>query len=211
MKRLRLKKQRKVRFWLKNLQNSYVTEFPIEATTMPSISQHLQQILVDPKDFDYLDGLTFTEPLPMSDEYYENTKTIDLLLGVPYETLIREPPFLILGPLGSPNAHITKLGNCLSVNNKVSDEKWTYLCKNCELDTPYLTEWLSLDNLGIEDPSLNNKLTFNEYLADQIMNQKTTYNEKTNQYTTVLPWVDEPIKTTNVIRASATAARIIKK
>ena len=80
------KKQWKVRFWLKNLHNSYVTEFPIEATTMPSISQHLQQILVDPKDFDYLDGLTFTEPLPMSDEYYENTKTIDLLLGVPYET-----------------------------------------------------------------------------------------------------------------------------
>ena len=205
------KKQRKVRFWLKNLHNSYVTEFPIEATTMPSISQHLQQILVDPKDFDYLEGLTFTEPLPMSDEYYEKTKTIDLLLGVPYETLIREPPFLILGPLGSPNAHITKLGNCLSVNNNVSEEKWTYLCKNCELDTPYLTEWLRLDNLGIEDPSLNNKLTFNEYLADQIMNQKTTYNKETNQYTTVLPWIDEPIRTTNVTRASATAARIIKK
>ena len=127
------KKQRKVNFRLGSIQNSYVSDFIIEAATIPIISQGFERILVDPSEYDYLHGLEWTEPLPMSEDYYEANKSVDLLLGVPYETLIREPPYLILGPLGDPNAFLTKLGNCLSVNSGVQNKQFTYFCKNCEV------------------------------------------------------------------------------
>ena len=68
------KKQRKVSFRLGGIRNSYVSDFLIEAATIPTISQQFERILVDPSEYEYLSGLDFTEPLPMTDEHYEATK-----------------------------------------------------------------------------------------------------------------------------------------
>ena len=90
-------------------------------------------------------------------------------------------------------------------------ESYTYSCKNCESEIPNLTDFLRLDNLGIEDPSLNNHLTYDELKIDQILDKNTVYLEETRQYRTVLPWKDEPLKITNKHQALAAADRFAKK
>ena len=208
------KNQRKVRFRLSSIDDAYTTDFLVEAATVPTVSAQFERIVADPAEFEYLRHLTWTEPLPMSQNYYGCESSIDLLLGLPFQTLIRKPPYFILGPLGSPSAIITELGNCLSVDNLQENNiqrNTTYFCRNCEQDVPFLLDWLRLDSIGIEDPSLNNHLTYNELKADQILDQNTIYLESTNQYQTCLPWIGEPIEVTNTNRALAAASRFAKK
>ena len=207
------KRQKKVQFRLASILSTYVTPFVVEACTMPTISQQFDRIDVDPADYEHLKDIEFTEPIPMSEKYYENNKNIDILLGLPYQSLIQTAPFQIEGQLGEPIAHFTKLGNCVSVNNSLQKrtENLTYLCRQCENDIPYLKDWLRLDSIGIEDPTLNNHLTYNELLMDQILDQNTVYIKESKQYKTSLPWVDEPIPITNTSRAAAAASRIAKK
>ena len=149
----------------------------------------------------------------MTSNYFQENSEIDLLLGLPFQTLIREPPYYSLGCLGEPHAVLTKLGNCISVNNstKKPNKNVTFLCKNCEKDIPNLSEFLRLDNLGIEDPSLNNHLSMNELKADQMIDQGINYIESSKQYCTVLPWIGDPIKITNMARAKGNASRIATK
>ena len=212
-KSVTFKRQRKVKFQLANPKSMYVTEFSVEAVTMPTISQKFEKIDINPQNYDHLRSLEFGHELPMSSSYFQDNSEIDLLLGLPFQTLIREPPYYALGCLGEPHAVLTKLGNCISVNNstKKQPKSVTFLCKNCEKDIPNLSEFLLLDNLGIEDPSLNNHLSMNELKADQMIDQGTTYIESSKQYCTVLPWIDEPIKITNMTRAKGAASRIATK
>jgi hypothetical protein len=111
------KNQRKVRFRLAILDESYTTDFFVEAATVPTVSAQFERIVTDPAEFEYLRHLSWTEPLPMLQQYYGSESSIDFLLGLPFQTLIRKPPYFVLGPLGSPSAVITELGNCISVDN----------------------------------------------------------------------------------------------
>ena len=66
------KKQKKVRFRLASLDNKYITDFICEASTAPNpISNSFERIAINPKDYDYLSEIKFTEPLPMSEPYFE--------------------------------------------------------------------------------------------------------------------------------------------
>ena len=100
------KKQKKMRFRLASLGNKYVTDFICEASTAPNILNSFERIAIDPKDFDYLSEIQFTEPLRMSEESFEANQGVDLLLGLPFQFHIREPPYFILGPLGSPHTDL---------------------------------------------------------------------------------------------------------
>ena len=211
--RVVFKKQKRVKFRLANLDGSYITDFVVEASTAPKISSSFEKININPKDFEYLSDLEFTEELPMTQQYFEDNNEIQLMLGLPFQFYIRKYPYYIFGPLGQPAAVLTYLGNCVSFNraNEESNKNYSYLCRNCEKDIPFLEDWLRLDSLGIEDPTLNNHLTYDELRCDEILDRNTVYLEKSNQYITVLPWKNEPIKYNNRDRALAAASRFAKK
>ena len=205
------KKQKKVSFRLANTAGTYLTDFVVEAATAPKISTSFERITVDPKDYTYLCDIEFTEPLPMSTDYFEQNKNIDLLLGLPYEIYVMKFPYYIVGPLGQPSAVLTHLGNCISFSDSEykAEKNYTYLCNLCENDIPYLENFFKFENLGIE--SSNPDLTYDEWKMDEILDKKTVYFEETNHYRTVLPWKDDPIKHTNRKRAWAAGTRFALK
>ena len=125
----------------------------------------------------------------MTQQYFEDNNEIQLMLGLPFQFYIRKYPYYIFGPLGQPAAVLTYLGNCVSFNraNEESNKNYSYLCRNCEKDIPFLEDWLRLDSLGIEDPTLNNHLTYDEFRCDEILDRNTVYLEESHQYITVLP------------------------
>ena len=91
--RVVFKKQKRVKFHLANLDGSYITDFVVEASTAPKISSSFEKINIDPKDFEYLSDLEFSEQLPMTQEYFGENNDIQLLLGLPFQFYIRKFPY----------------------------------------------------------------------------------------------------------------------
>ena len=117
---LRYKGQKQVRFKLQSICGTFQTDYYIEASTINKVSAGFDRITVDPKKFAHLKNITdFTEPYPMSPRCYKKTNTIQLLLGQPYETMIRKWPFYLRGEkVSDPKAICTHLGTCLSADSR---------------------------------------------------------------------------------------------
>ena len=187
----------------------------IQAVTLPKVSAGSQKINIDPAEFDYLSDIKdFTEILPQSERSFKKHGEVQLLLGLPWETLYGCKSTTV-SPHGPPmpNAIHTGFGSCLSVSNY----HHTYNHQNQLLD-PDLTTFMRLDIIGISDfPDQNQDRTFDELLAEEIIRKSTTYDEEKREYSSVLPWKrdekDLPIKIqeTNKGVALATAFQWLKK
>ena len=205
------KRQKKVTFKLCSLDGKYKTHFPIEACTTPSIAQYCPRITIDPKNYEHLRKVQFTEHLPMSEEYYNMNKVITVLLGEPYVTQLLKYPFHeISNALDDPKVVYTYLGASISADVSENPSN-TYLCEDCTESAPDIESFMRLDNLGIEDPATQSELTLNEFRAEVILDKWTTYDKKSKSYTTVLPWKDDPPEETNKAKALATALMQVKK
>ena len=65
-KTLSYKNQKVVNFYLASLDEKFISNFPIEAVTMPEVTLDVNHIDIDPKKFHHLKNITFSEKLPMT-------------------------------------------------------------------------------------------------------------------------------------------------
>ena len=202
-----------VNFSLASLDETFVTEFNIEAITMPKVTWDIGKITVDPKKFKHLKDIKFTEKLPMNN--HTSTK-VELLIGEPLTTHLFKK--LILGDsIDQPAAALYKIGTCLSgqANPREKQDQLPNICSTFEVqeEDPLedIKSWFSLENVGIEDPSSTSQLTVEEQKAEELMEKYTYYDQENKYYQTRLLWIKDPISYTNVKRASATATRIVKR
>lgn len=209
------KNNKKVWFYLHDINNNYRTKDLIEGITLPKVSANADRISIDPKQFDHLKDITdFTEKLPQTEKQFKKHGEVDLLLGLPYYMDVAcegstPSPF---GP-PEPMALHTKLGSCVTMATNFEHSYHHQTMMN-----PDITLLMRLDVLGITDlPDENNDLTYEENQAKVIIREGTTYDSVKKEYTTVLPWkVDEKgkpakIKETNKDKAYATGHQWKKK
>ena len=79
------KNNKKVWFYLHDINNNYRTKDLIEGITLPKVSANADRISIDPKQFDHLKDITdFTEQLPQTEKQFKKHGEVDLLLGLPY-------------------------------------------------------------------------------------------------------------------------------
>ena len=212
-----------VNFKLASLDEKFITEFNIEAITMPKVACDIRRINIDPQDYSHLKHIKFTEDLPMNND--TSTK-IELLIGEPIATYLFQQ--LISPPnagksINEPSAAIYKIGACLTgaANPKDMsmgcDEEFNCIPHSCvaeiceEDPSDYIKTWFTLENVGIEDPSISNQLTAEEQRAEEMMQECTYYDDINKCYHTRLLWVDDPIPYTNIRRATAAATRVVKR
>ena len=212
---LSLPNQTVVEFKLSSLDNSYVTDFKVEAITMPEVTCNLDPIGIDPNRYEHLKDVQFTEKLPMTPKI---PRRVDLLVGEPYVSQLFEK--IICGrSLDEPKAAIFQIGACLTgTAPPKGDERMTILANlNTHQETPdqettlYIQKCYNLENIGIEDPLETNQLTAEEQQAEDFMKANTYYDEDQKCWYTKLLWADSPIHYTNEKRAASTATRVIKK
>ena len=203
-----------VRLKLRDVFGTLETD-EIQAVTLPRVSAGSQKINIDPSKFEYLSDIKdFTETLPQTERNFRKHSEIQMLLGLPWETMYGCKSTTV-SPHGPPmpNAIHTSFGTCLSVSNY----HHTYNHQN-QLQDPDLTMFMRLDVIGIHDfPDQNGNRTFDELLAEEIIKESTTYDQDKREYTSALPWKrDEQnmpirIQETNKGVALATAYQWLKK
>ena len=212
---LTLPNQRAIEFKLSSLDDSYVTNFNVEAITMPEVTHDISPINIDPLKHEHLKDVQFTEPLPMSPE---TSKQVHLLVGEPYTSQLLKK--IISGrSLDEPKAAIFQLGACLTGTAPPKGEErisiYSNLAIHKEIPQPdpilYIQKFFELENIGIENPLETSQLTAEEQKAEDLMEANTHYDEVLKCWHTKLLWADSPIQYTNERRASSTATRVIKK
>ena len=121
-----------VHFHLASIDNKYVTNFLIEAITMPTPSSDINPIKINPKEYKHLNSIVFSEDLPMS----SNQLSIDLLIGSPITTkLFKE---IIVGSQNDlPAAAIYEIGACLTGPSAGNTEKKQSLFSSVEIMIKY--------------------------------------------------------------------------
>ena len=214
-----------VHFKLASLDEKYVTNYNIEAITMPKPTCDIGKININPKSFQHLKNITFSEPLPMTNQ---TSTQVHLLIGAPFTTHLFKK--LIVGEIDEPAATIYKIGSCLSGTANPTEVAHTKalpklkppmgdmvnICNTtAEIDEEDSIEeikhFFNLENVGIEDPSTSSQLTAQEQQAEELMEKNTYYDAINKCYYTRLLWIDNPIPYTNVKIASSAATRIVKK
>ena len=194
-------------FKLASLDNTFVTDFIVEAITIPTPTLDIAPILIDPQKFPHLENLNFSEKLPM-----QNSKLqIDILIGQPIVAhMLKE---IKLGSsIEQPAASIYHIGTCLT-GSSLSKTVTNSLFQSVEIhpETPIdIQKFFNLENLGIECPT-DSELTADQQKAEDLMKKITYYDKNNKCWHTQLLWSDEPIMYTNVRRASSTASRVIKR
>ena len=199
-----------VKFKIASLDESFVTDFNVEAITMPKVTCDIAKIDIDPQDYCHLKNIKFSEQLPMDEA---STTEVELLIGEPNTTYLFKD--LIVGEFGQPAAAIYQIGNCLTgtANPKNGENQLSMFATATYEEDPIeeIKAWFTLENLGIEDPSTANQLTAEEQRAEELMQQHTYYDEVKKCYFTRLLWTDEPIEFTNIRRATAAATRVVRR
>ena len=199
-----------VYFQLASIDNTYVSNFQVEAITMPIPTSDISPIKINPKLYKHLEKINFSEELPMS----SNKLSIELLIGSPITTkLFKE---LIVGSsLNQPAANIYEIGACLTGSSTENVEKKTSLFSSVEIreeETQVdIKKWFSLENLGIEHPPESDELTAEEKRAETMMENCTYYDKENKFWVTRLLWKNKPIEYNNIKRAAVTASRVIKR
>ena len=170
-----------VNFKLASMDLEFISEFNVEAITIPKVTCDIGKITVDPKRFNHLKDIKFTEKLPMNNS--TSTK-VELLIGQPVATYLFKE--LIVGDsFDQPAASIYKIGACLSGNAKPREKQdqlekiHSLVCSTKaeeeEDSHEYIKAWFNLENVGIEDPSITSQLTAEEQKAQELMEKNTYY------------------------------------
>ena len=200
-----------VHFKLASLDEKYVTDFQMEAITMPKVTVDVNPIMVNPQDYNHLKKISnFTEKLPFN---HQTHRGVELLIGEPVISHLFMK--VITGnSIKEPSATIYKIGACLSGSTGSRGSGRTNAFSTIEImedSHDYIKHWFTMENIGIEDPSTSSQLTSEEQLAESLMEKCTYYDAIKKCWHTRLLWIDKPIPYTNTNRASATASRIIKR
>ena len=66
-----------VKFQLASLNEEFITEYDVEAITAPKPTSDIGKITIDPKKFNHLKDIKFTEELPMTSK---TSTTVELLI-----------------------------------------------------------------------------------------------------------------------------------
>ena len=185
-------------FKLASLKGDYVSDFQIEVVTMPKVTLDVNSIQVNPKDYKHLENIDdFTEELPFN----KNTPTrVELLIGEPIASHIFER--MVIGKtIDEPSAAIFKIGACLTGSAGSRDNKPKGIFSTMEVieedSSNYIKNWFTLENIGIEDPTLSSQLTADEQSAEDLMEKHTYYDPVNKCWHTRLLWADTPIQYTN--------------
>ena len=204
-KTLSYKNQKVVNFYLASLDEKFISNFPIEAVTMPEVTLDVNHIDIDPKKFHHLKNITFSEKLPMTKS---TNKKVDILIGEPNVSQLFKN-FVKSDAINIPSAAVYDIGTCLTGCTSVKQEQPViYITTQQDTD---IKEFFTLENIGIEDPTISSNLTAEEQQAEEKMKKYTFYDSKNLCWHTRLLWADKKIQHTNVKRASATATRVIKR
>ena len=200
-----------VHFQLASLDEKYVTDFQMEAITMPKVTVDVNPIDVNPQDYHHLKKISnFTEKLPL---IHQTHRAVDLLIGEPVISHLFMK--IITGKsIEEPSTTIYKIGACLSGSTGSKGNRKPNAFSTIEImeEPPVdVKHWFSMENIGIEDPSTSSQLTSEEQLAESLMEKYTHYDAIKKCWHTRLLWIDKPFPYTNTNRASATASRIIKR
>ena len=202
-----------VNFQLASLNEEFITDYDVEAITMPKVTCDIGKITIDPKEFSHLKDIKFTEKLPMTNN---TPTTVELLIGEPITTHLFNK--MIIGDMGQPAATIYDIGACLSGTANPKDKENQQMniyatVEICEEEDPIeeIKRWFTLENVGIEDPTTSSQLTAEQLRAEELMENNTYYDQKNKCYHTRLLWINDPIQYTNIRRATATATRMVKR
>ena len=213
-----------VKFKLASLDGKFITDFNMEAITMPEVTYNINKILIDPLEFEHLKNIQFSEKLPMDDS--TSTK-VKLLIGEPYASYLFKE--FISGSIGQPSVIIYQIGACLTgaaypkkdgkayqeQGNTSNTHSYLNMLSTAEIyeedPADYIKSWFSLENVEIEDPSTSSQLTAEEERAEELMEKNTYYDGENKCYYTRLLWINDPIPYPNIKRASAAASRMVKR
>ena len=211
-------KERQVEFLLRSLDGKFTTS-TISAATIPLVSQPLQGIHVDPKDWPHLRKIKFSESLPL-----KQRATINLLAGEPWFShldtgrLVKSREDSIEDPI----AHQFKLGWALSGMVRHPEGRPcsvrsvrthpTSCLREIEdgLGSFSLENFWKLDVLGIS--SEDSEMTLNEQRAWDLVAASTSYNRREKRWTSCLPFREgKEVDFTNTKKALAVMYRIHRK
>ena len=197
-------------FQLASKNKKFITDFMIEAITMPQVTMDINPITINPNNHEHLKQIEFTEELP----FQRNTPVkVDLLIGQPIASNLLLK--IICGKsINEPAAAIYKIGACLTGASSLNKGNQVSLFSAVEILPETVVDiknWFSLENLGIENPTEEDQLTVDEQKAEDLMQQNTYYDKINKCWHTKLLWADKPIQYTNIKRATVTASRVIKR
>ncbi len=201
--------QKKVRFELESLNGNYRSQM-ITASTAPEIAGPIRRITFNPKIYQHLKDITFTESYPKS----ASTDTmVDVMVGEPlYSDLLIGAP--IKGrDTNEPIAQETKLGFCLAgamLSQSKNMSQAHYSCRTSltplELD---LQSFWNLKHIGIKhQPSY--EYTMEEKMAIDKAKELTV--KENNHWTTGLLWQpDAPNISNNNYRKATAIMKSVEK
>ena len=205
------KHQKSVTFKLRSVDKSFISE-SIPACTIPAISKKLKSLEINPKLWNHLRDLKFSETLPITEESH-----FDVLLGEPFVSRLKLNKSRKGQTPDSPGAELCSLGWYLVGAKRKDNETPHSLAQKVSVDTmtslkQKINDFWDLEVLGMtesveEDPELK----LDEAIAEQKMKEITTYNAKEKCYTTGLLWKDQPIQVTNLRKAHAVAYKFLQK
>ena len=161
-----------VHFKLASLDEKYVTDFQMEAITMPKVTVDVNPIMVNPQDYNHLKKISnFTEKLPFN---HQTHRGVELLIGEPVISHLFMK--VITGnSIKEPSATIYKIGACLSGSTGSRGSGRTNAFSTIEImedSHDYIKQWFTMENIGIEDPSTSSQLTSEEQMSESLMENK---------------------------------------
>ena len=210
-----VKHQKKVVFRLQSVLSDVITE-EIVACTVPLVCQPIEKIRTNPKDYNHLRKIYenggFSETLPMNaDSIYD----VDIMVGQPFATHWVKGAPIKSNNLDEPAAINYILGHALSGSDgqnggRISKINYTIL-RTVLLDEA-LSKFHDLEIVGITKPPEEDKLTYNEEKAENMMAALSEYDSKQKIYLTDFLWRDgPPVLDDNRKRAQACCYKIVKQ
>lgn len=198
-------KQQEVSFCLVSLDKRFVSD-PIVATTIEKIGEPFPPIKINPKLYDHLRNIKFTEKYPMHE-----SRPFQVLIAEPYYSQLMLQEQCLSPDPAIPSAKLTKLGwmlrGAVGVERSISSVMYTasgndYM--NYELEMIYkdITEnfdfgkFWSGENVGISPHEPDGKsLTAMELQADYHQSQTAKYDKEKKRWSVELPWKDSSPET----------------
>lgn len=181
-----------VDFHLESLDGTYRTP-KISAITTKTITAPLRSVPFNPAKYPHLRNVTFTEDYPRHE-----TKEVEIMLGLPYCTIIECGEKIKGKGLFEPIAVPTKLGNVLTGSYEEQGQtthSGVYVSMKCSLkevdDT--LQQFFNLESLGIKPMTeKQEQMTLDEEAAVDLMEKSACYEHTTKTWRISLPFKEDP-------------------
>ena len=172
-------KEKAVEFFIESLDGSYVSPTTVTATTSPVLVKKLAAVHFDPKQFDHLKDINWTEEFPREE------RSVDVLIGEPWVSYLQSETPIRKGRLHEPAAQHYALGWALcggSPEQQSESINFTVCATDCQSKPLDLKGLWDLENIGISGE--DSKLCVEHELAEEMMSKVTTYDKENKKWTT---------------------------